>query len=142
MRCGVLGPQDPQFNGSLATLTQALLQSLSAEEHVSAHAPCEQTSPAAQTLSQPPQLFGSLATDVHTPLQRIPLFKQSQLPSSQPVPAAHRLPQPPQLELSVWLSTQVPPQSEAPAGHTHFPAWQAWAAGHVLPQDPQLMALV
>ena len=62
-------PHTPQLPGSEARLTQEPLQLVSPAWQESAHAPAEQTLPAAQILPQMPQLEGSLWVLVQVPLQ-------------------------------------------------------------------------
>jgi hypothetical protein len=73
--------QAPQLFASFARSTHAPLQSVSAGPESAVHEveqlPLAQTIAApseVQTLPHPPQLFGSLWVDVHTPLHRSPPF--------------------------------------------------------------------
>jgi hypothetical protein len=58
---------------------------------------------------QPPQLARSLVKSTQTPLQRVVLGGQAQVPALQVWPPLQDLSHAPQLALSVWVSTQEAP---------------------------------
>lgn len=77
--------------------------------------------PLVQTFPQAPQLFGSLVTSTHLPLQSaFPLGHAAQVPPWQAVPLGQTLLQAPQLLLSPVVSMQVgtpfTTQGDWPAG--------------------------
>jgi hypothetical protein len=113
--------------------------------------PPEQLSPAWQGLPQPPQLFGSLVTSVHTWLQHIDGELQPwqaatvvHAPAMQVWLAAQARPHTPQLLASSMRALQpdVPqqvwpvPHSAMPL-HRHEPPVQVEPDGHTWPQLPQ-----
>jgi hypothetical protein len=119
--------------------------------------PLWQVSPDGQTLSQAPQLLGSvwvstqtcwpcvLVQQVFGGPQEVP--PQPQSPPLQVSPDGQTLPQLPQLLASVWVSTHLlsqqlfgGPQEAEP--QPHAPALQASPGGQALPQAPQLFTSV
>ena len=91
---------------------------------------------------QPPQLFGSVCSFTHTPLQTLSPVGHTHVPLRQVPPSGQAVPQAPQLLPSVSLLTQVLAHTVSPAGQTQVPLWQLPPAGHVVPQAPQLLSSV
>jgi len=118
-------PQAPQLSGSLDSLTHALLQLVnvapaSVVVQTVEQLPSLQTCPAVHATSHPPQLFGSVRTEVHDPFeQRIDPLAHSHSPFWHCVPAPHRVPQAPQLALSAAEFTQDAPHWSSPAVQAH-----------------------
>lgn len=101
--------------------------------------PAAQPIPVGQLKPQAPQLFGSFAIVVHTPLHEIwpPGHMQSPLLHEPPVQVR---PQSPQLFGSVRIATHPPAHSACPAAHgfTHVPDMQVSPWWQSCPHAPQL----
>ena len=101
--------QLPQWLWSLPRLTHDWPHCTSGGVHWDTQVPCWQKRFPAQTVLQPPQLFGSLITSWHAPLQNSWPEGQVHSPLVQVCPGPQALPQAPQLLLSLPVSTQVMP---------------------------------
>jgi hypothetical protein len=114
-------PQPPQFLGSLLVSTQESLQHCPAGQDwpPQPQAPSSHVSPSAQTLSQLPQLLGSLFVSMQFPLQQVS-------------PAAHAVPHAPQFWSSTSRSTHVSLQQLSPEtqSDTHSLLKHFWQGGH------------
>jgi hypothetical protein len=64
-----------------------------------------------------PQLFGSVATAVQTPLHTPCPVGHTQAPATQTFPPLQAAPQAPQFLLSFWVATQVSPHCTVPLTH-------------------------
>jgi len=108
-------PQAPQCSASLVRSTQADEQFDSPAAQLSAHLPFEQTSPAAQVVSQSPQWVGSVPGSTHPPSQLVNGSRHvvRQVPASQlatlPPFWGQAWPQAPQFCASPPRSTQTLP---------------------------------
>jgi hypothetical protein len=94
------------------------------------------------TWPQLPQLFGSVFSFAHAPLQTVsPAVVQVQLPFVHVVPGGHLLPHAPQLLMSVGSGAHVLPHKVSPVVavmQLHPPPVQVAPTGHALPHAPQL----
>lgn len=105
------------------------------------HDPLSQTSPVPHLVPHVPQLFGSVAVSVHSPLQSACPAAHWQVPLVQLCPLTHVVPHAPQLVLSDFRSTHAPPHAESPVAHeaAHAPLLHTGVAPeHFVPQPPQL----
>jgi hypothetical protein len=119
------------------------------------HVPFVHVAPFWHTLPHAPQLFASVAVDVHAPLQTVWLLVQLQTPARQTgVSPEHLFPHAPQLLGSVCSVTQAPPhpdipleqqmplESVVPDGQAQIPAAQICFGKQALPHAPQFWVSV
>jgi hypothetical protein len=92
------------------------------------------------TLSQAPQLRGSVSVCTQWPRHAVPAGQTFlHVPPPQMLPAGHTVPQAPQLLGSVWVSVQIPLQAIVPVWHmeAQAPAAHTCPAGHAMLHAPQ-----
>jgi hypothetical protein len=120
-------PQAPQFEGSVAVMTQALLHAVVGAAQASTHLPPPQTWRAGHLLLQVPQLRGSLAGSTQTPPHTDCPLGHWHDPATHERPPVQAMPQPPQLASSFEVFTQRCPHSVVPGRHcvAHAPARQS-----------------
>jgi len=95
---------------------------------------------AGQTLPQAPQLFGSLRSWTHWPLQKLDPNGQAHAPDWQNWPAPQLRPQVPQFAGSLEVSVHAPAQTESPAAQAHWLFWHCSLGPQASPQAPQFAA--
>jgi hypothetical protein len=108
---------------------------------VSAHAPCEQTSPALHFVPHAPQFDGSTFVSTHVAPHFVvpPTHSSAHSPFAQTCPAEHFVPHVPQLFGSDFVSAQLVPHCVVPAPHSMLqcPFEHTSPAPHAAPHAPQ-----
>jgi hypothetical protein len=124
-------------------LVALLVVSTHAEPHVvsvpqlAEHAPSLQTSPAAQTFPQAPQLTGSEVASTQALPHSIPPLGHAHAPPLQSAPVGQAFPQAPQLAGSDMVSTHLSPHAASPPEQAHAPFVQLDPGEHAASHDPQ-----
>lgn len=98
------------------------------------------TSPAVQTVLQPPQCCTSLVVFTHCPLQLVRPAGHEQLDAMHVAPPTQATPHPPQFLGSLVVLTHAPLHTVSGGLHDawQWPVWHTEPAPHVVPHVPQL----